>query len=235
MREQLDLLYQLQLADTKIDDATRRLKGLDDGSVQKTELEAQQDLLAQMQAGLKSATTGQLNRELELGSTEDERKARWGEAYGGTISDPKQLRSLEQKIEELQRRKDTLEDALLQLYDEIEEQTARVEVQKSKVAKLEKQWKATVAEFRKRRAELREAIAEGNARRAELVPQLEPGLLADYEGIRIRNGGLGLAVLDGEMCRGCRTTMAHRIIDAVKAKETIVRCETCRRFLYAID
>ncbi len=232
MKEQLDLLFDLQQLDTKIDWATRELNGLDDGTAKRAELSGAEAQLAGLEDALRQANGEQLDKELQLESTETERKDKWGKAYGGTISDPKELASLERKIEELQRRKSKLEDDLLTLYDDIERRTEAADVQRSTAERLRQELDTIVATFQTRSAELREVIAQVGGERESVVAGLDAGLLADYEGLRHKTGGLAVAVAKDQLCTGCRVSMSLMIYESVLACKHVVRCEGCRRILH---
>lgn len=232
MREQLDRLYELQQIDTTIDDATRRLVGLDDGSAKAEELRQAQSQLEADREALTKKTAEQWSREAELEATEQERSDKWSQAYGGRVSDPKELSALEKKIAELQRRKDKLEDLLLEIYDEIERQTAQVEAQEAIVQRLEGELAEVQAKFSSRSAELKQAIAEAEKHRTDVTAQLDDKLLADYESIRQKTGGLAVAVVSSSMCTGCRTSISVMFCDELRKGRKLVRCENCRRILY---
>lgn len=232
MREQLDRLYELQQIDNTIDDATKRLAGLDDGSAGAEHLQQARAELATLERALKEKTAEQWSKEAELEATEQERSQKWSQAYGGTISDPKELSALEKKIAELQRRKDKLEDLLLDIYDAVEQQTVQVEAQRADVARLESELADIESEFRTRSAELKEVIADAQKRRAEVVAQLEPSILGDYESIRKRVGGRAVAVVTDAMCGGCRTSISVMFCDELHRARKVVKCESCRRILY---
>jgi len=232
MKEQFDLLFELQQIDSTIDDASKRLAGVDDGSAKRAELEQQRAELAEMEATLKQTNSQQLDKELELESTEEERAQKWSKAYGGSISDPKELASLEKKLEELQRRKDKLEDVLLELYDKSEQESRKVEQQRETVARLAKELDATVENFERVSAELEAAIADAQQQRTAIVEKLDEKLLVDYEGIRGKSGGLAVVAVNGSLCSGCRVSISVMLLEESEKGKKLVRCENCRRILH---
>ncbi len=232
MKEQFDLLFGLQQIDSTIDDASKRLAGLDDGSGKRAELEQQRAELAEMETALKQTNSQQLDKELELESTEEERAQKWSQAYGGAISDPKELASLEKKLEELQRRKDKLEDVLLALYDKSEQESRKVEQQRETVARLAKELDATVGNFERVSAELEAAIADAQQQRTAIVEKLDEKLLADYENIREKSGGLAVVAVNGSLCSGCRVSISVMLLEELEKGKKLVRCENCRRILH---
>ncbi len=235
MKEQLDLLYELQQIDTRIDASTKRLEALDDGAGKRESLGIERAHLADLESALEDSSTKQLDRELELESTEEERAEKWSRAYGGTVSDPKELASLEKKIEELDRRRDKLEDQLLALYDAVEEQTTRRQQQRDTVAQLENEIAGIERAFEADSAELSVAIAQAQDERAEIISQLNADLVAMYENIREKNDGLAVVEVNERLCTGCRVSISVMLLDQLHSGKKIVRCENCRRILYYKD
>jgi uncharacterized protein len=235
MKEQLDLLYELQQIDTRIDASTKHLEALDDGAGKRESLGIERAHLADLESALEDSSTKQLDRELELESTEEERAEKWSRAYGGTVSDPKELASLEKKIEELDRRRDKLEDQLLALYDAVEEQTRRRQQQRDTVAQLENEIAGIERAFEADSAELNAAIAQAQDERAEIISQLNTDLVAMYENIREKNDGLAVVEVNDRLCTGCRVSISVMLLDQLHSGKKIVRCENCRRILYYKD
>ncbi len=232
MKQQLDLLFELQQLDTTIDDASERLAGLDDGSAKREKLKQERAALAELEGALKQTNAHQLDKELELESTEEERAQKWSQAYGGSVSDPKELASLEKKIEELERRKDKLEDTLLALYDDSEQQVGAIEKRRETVDRLAEELGATVESFERVSAELEAAIAEARQQRETVVEKLDGKLLADYEDIREKSGGLAVVPVNGRLCTGCRVSISVMLLEELQKGNKLVRCENCRRILY---
>lgn len=232
VEEQLDLLFELQQTDRTIDDATKRLAGLDDGAAKRGELDAERAQLEEMGAALEKTSTAQLDKELELESVDEERSEKWSRAYGGTVADPKELGSLEKKIQELDRRKDKLEDTLLELYDSVEKRTAQVQEQRETVAQLEKELAGIEEAFANDSAELNAVVTEAQERRAGIVSQLDAKLMDDYEGIRKKTGDLAVVEVNGRLCTGCRVSISIMLLDQLQKRDKIIRCENCRRILY---
>jgi predicted nucleic acid-binding Zn-ribbon protein len=123
-------------------------------------------------------------KELELKGADQERKDRTAKAYGGTISDTKELTALERKIEELKRKCDRLETDILGLMDEVESTRAKAAKQEKVVAQGQAVHDKIVGDYQEARGKLEGEIEGLTARRAELAPQLPPAVLQEYESMR---------------------------------------------------
>ena len=68
--------------------------------------------------------------------------------------------------------------------------------------------------------------------RAQLVPTIHPEVLALYEDIRARRGGVAVGALVDGTCRACGLPLSPMQRDEIKrSDEPIIRCENCRRLL----
>jgi len=98
--------------------------------------------------------------------------------------------------------------------------------------------KKLLAVRRKKAVEEKEAmVSEFNrltAARPEAAKGLSPGLLARYDGIRQRAGGIGMVDIHGTSCGGCGTNLPERTLQALREDKLAV-CEACHRILYYTD
>lgn len=232
MKEGLALLYELQCADSGIKERQKALASLDDGTRARAELAAAEERLAQAEKHLHADETTLRDKELRLASTEQERAEKHTKAYGGLVSDPKELAALERKIEELTQLKSKLEDEILALMDSVEEQRAGVAALRDEVERLHARAADVEEHYRMERARLEREIEELQARRTDLAAQVPPQLLAMYEQLRQRLGGVAVAaVVDGK-CNACHNAVPRDMIDRIPRSDVPIRCETCRRILW---
>lgn len=157
--------------------------------------------------------------------------------YSGEVSASKDLQAMATEIEHLKARVSDLEDAALAALDEREPLDAAV-------AELE----ARAAGMVELGARLRTAIAEAEAsidaelsteegRRAEGAAGLDAALLAEYDRLRSRLGGIGVARLEHGTCMGCRMKLPATELDQLKHQppDALVHCDQCGRILVRPD
>ena len=166
--------------------------------------------------------------------TEDKRAKCMEHAYGGVVSNPKELENLEKEIEALGRTKDRLEEEIIELLDRIDEDTAAVEEQEARVAEWEEASARVTGHYESESVRLSGIIAELEAEREEVVPQIEGRLLKRYDGLRAKNANLAVAeVMDG-VCSGCHMTVPSAKVKQVSDRGGEVFCDNCKRFLYLL-
>ncbi len=230
-REDFQALYELQQIDSAIDARNALLNGADDGSGAQAALEAAQARLSELEEDVKKKQTRQRQLELDLETILAERAEKSERCYGGTVSDPKELSALAAKIDELTRNADRHEDMILELLERLEAAEAALAEQQATVERLTAEHARIVEHFDGSTSRAREEIAELQARRAELVPQIDPGLVHEYENLRARFDGIGVAALVDGKCAVCNVAVPRVQQPMIERGAAAVKCESCRRIL----
>lgn len=151
----------------------------------------------------------------------------------GAITDPKALRGLLEEIEHLGRRISDLEDAELELMEQLEEATTRFAGIKARRSALEDEIRTLMAERDRQIAMLDGQLQHARANRETVVAKLPAPLVTYYERIRDKRGGLGAAQLVDRRCDGCRLEVnaADLRAFAEAAPDEVLLCEECGRIL----
>ena len=153
--------------------------------------------------------------------------------YGGTIANPRELQSLQDEIAALKRRIGQLEDQELELMEQIEPLDADLARLQQERDALDERGRALLASIAEDEVQLDAELAGVRAERAQVAGQVEPELLAEYETMRPRLGGIAIARLVGGSCGGCHLGLSAVEIDRIKKlpPEEPARCEECGRLL----
>ncbi len=232
MHKDMNALHELQQLDSAIAELEADLAGLDDGS----EL---RDRLAEAEAelDLKKGThnenyAAQKKKEADLEKTDGKLKRVMDKAYGGVVANPKELETLEQEIEVLNRAKDRLENELLELYDVVDEQNRAAESQEALLARLGAQLQETVGTYETERERITQQIATLRDERAKVQESVEPESLQKYERIRERCGNLAVVAIEDKVCTGCRVSLPVVLIRRLSEGSALEQCENCLRLLW---
>jgi len=231
MKQQLVLLYQLQRTDSQINADEAELSELDNGEALAGELEAEEYKLSELENKLAAVQAELHDKQLQLQGTEDDRQDKWDQTYGGVVSDPKELSALERKIQELDRRKDKLEEDIIMLLDDVETFQEQVDQKRADVETMSSRLDAVRQHFQQRSAELSAELEQLADQRPELEAQIESGLLNEYERTRQSSGNVAVAVVEDRACNMCHTAVASSLIGELKQSARVVKCENCRRIL----
>jgi len=184
---------------------------------------AERDELARRQGELE----GELG-DLERRMTDLDRRM-----HSGTVTAPRDLQAMAGQLDAMKRRRSDVEDAELEVLEALDPLEKRVAELQDRWAALDREateLRTTVAaEERVIDAQLAEVL---DARRAAAAP-IPPALMATYERLRQRLGGVGAAALVGSSCGGCHLTLSAGALDRIRRLPPgeVATCEQCGRIL----
>jgi uncharacterized protein len=151
----------------------------------------------------------------------------------GTVPDPKALASMIEEVEHLKKRIGDLEDAELEIMEQLEEAVST----QSRLGKQLGELEATVAEVTTRRdaelAVLDAKIADARNDRSGLAPDIPADLMSLYDKLAASHNGVGAAELRARRCTGCQLEVNAADLRAIAAAtaDEVLRCEECGRIL----
>lgn len=96
---------------------------------------------------------------------------------------------------------------------------------------LENKENELIQSFKQTGGSLRVVISEGEKIRKELADMIDPSLLAMYEQLLKRCGGVAVADLVGTSCGACRTTFDQSRMGKIRSEAPIADCPACHRLL----
>jgi predicted nucleic acid-binding Zn-ribbon protein len=175
----------------------------------------------------------QRRHEDEVATTEAKAGQVNGQLYGGAITSPKELEALQHELDGLHARQHDLEDLVIEqmeLAEPIDEELLSLAA-RTEASELERT--AAQAELDAGLAALEAELADVSATRTRLAKEIPDDLLAGYESIRARSGGVGAARLSGSRCEGCHLAIPSADLDAIRhaAADAMVTCPECGRIL----
>lgn len=230
-REALERLWTLQQVDSRLAAARSNRASLDDGSALRAEAETTRGTAAAATARLHECQAAIKDHELQLAGTEAKQRKIEGDLYGGRVSNPKELSSLQEELAMLARTRDHLEDRILTLLDEVEVLREQASTAEAARTALEQRLAAHVAEYEAARTRLDSEIETLTAERSAAAARVEPRLLRRYEGIAAQEGGLGIVPIHNGLCGGCHNALPTDFVARVRDGQIVI-CERCRRILY---
>ena len=228
----LEDLLDLQATDSDIDrllDRRANLPELDAYRAAHEELSGLEQQLSVVKARLREVALASDKSDGELGLDEDKAHREEQRLYAGGLS-ARDAQNLRAEVEMLRRRISKREEELLVLLQEHEDLDATV-------SELEGKAEAVAAEKGRIEEvvsasweEIDNSVARLEARKAEIVPAIDPELIELYEEIRPVKEGVGVARLGEGVCGGCHLTLsAAEQVQAAKVFPP--RCMHCRRIL----
>lgn len=229
-------LLDLQRIDTATDQHRHRLAHLPEAAAV-SELDAKIASLASRRsataAALEEVAGRQQALEADLAASEARAKAVSARMYSGQVSASRELQAMAVDLESLKARVSDLEDRVLEVLDEREPlDAALIANEEETLALTGRRQLAETARF-EAEASLRVELDRATAARDAALPLLPADLVADYERIRARAGGIGAARLVGDRCDGCHLTLPSMELDRIRhaAPGVVVHCDECGRIL----
>ena len=177
--------------------------------------------------------TRQAAIEAELAATEQRSATISKRMYSGDVSATKDLQAMAAELDQLKHRASTLEDGVLEIMEAREPLDARAGELTSALGELAARREAAVASLAEAERTVDAEIAELTQKRAEGAASVPADLLATYEKLRLRLGGVGVARLVGNHCDGCHLTLSAVELDRVRhlPEGEVYTCEQCSRIL----
>jgi predicted nucleic acid-binding Zn-ribbon protein len=192
-------------------------------AAERAEVAATRDEVAARQANLEKDIAASEQRIAEL----DKRM------YSGEISASRDLQAMAHEIESIKARVSTLEDHALEAMDEREPLDASV----SELDERDAGFVALAAQLAEAigaaETEIDADVVREREARAAAAATVPDDLLAEYERLRDRLGGIGAARLEHGTCMGCRMKLPATEIDRIKhqSPDELVHCDQCGRIL----
>lgn len=153
--------------------------------------------------------------------------------YDGTVTAHKDLQAMQEELATLGRRRDEIEDHVLEAMEQGEPLDEALGEFDDKLADVQRRRDETNASLASSQAEIDDEIAVERRRRGEAVAEVQPALVEAYEGSRRAHGGVGICRLIDHTCQGCHLTLSAVEYDRVRKEpeDAIVRCGECDRIL----
>lgn len=150
----------------------------------------------------------------------------------GSVSDPKTLRGLTDEVEHLKRRIGELEDAELEIMEQVEEAVQRQTQLAASKAEIETRLRALVAERDRAVATLSEQAKHQLGKRPPLAAAIPEPLLRLYDKLTAKLGR-GAARLERGRCGGCQLQLTAADLDTYRKApgNEVLRCVECDRIL----
>jgi predicted nucleic acid-binding Zn-ribbon protein len=235
----LKRLLDLQRVDTAIDRLMQRKADLpeqrtvDELAAQITEAQAAH---AEKKSAFDEIAHEQSRLEGDVQMIDDKIKHESNRLYGGDITSPKELASIQAELDALRRRKNHLEDQDLEVMERREGVENDVSLLEAQLEELRAKAQEATEARDHAAVEIETELNKNTAARAEILPQIPEELLDTYEELRPKKGGVAAAALEGNVCRGCGVSLSPMALDVIKRAEEgeLARCENCRRILVRV-
>ena len=232
MRQDLKLLYKLQLADLEIAKAQKALKSLDGGAQLAAQAAQFRKNHEAREAELRKLRSEIRDAELSIQSLEDKRRTYQLRLSSGRTTSHREQDAIQKEIDMLSRQIGELEEKALLLMDAAEPLEAEVNKSKTVLSELEAKLAETRAAQAREHQFLTARIQELENQRAAAAAEVPQDLLRRYDAVRSRVGPIGVSPVQDGVCTACKMTVSTLALRHLRESQDIVECDNCRRLLY---
>jgi predicted nucleic acid-binding Zn-ribbon protein len=224
-------LYQLQLIDTESEEKDQRLASVNDRLGESGDVVRARAAVVETEQGLGQLRARLRALELEAAGLSEKLRKNQERLYGGRIRNPKELSSLQDEAAALRRRRSDLEDDQLELMIAIEEEEAELAERQARLLQIEATWRDEQSALGAEKVELEQRLAELAEQRDAMRVRIAAGDLANYDDLRLRLGGTGVAPLKQGVCQACGVDVPTSVARSVERGEGMHYCTICNRLL----
>lgn len=225
-------LHHLQTLDSQVDAARRRLAEIDRQLGEDKAVQQAQARRDKVSTTLRRWRTRLTDLELERQRLRQEAEGDEQRLYSGKVHNPRELTDLQNKVAELQRRGDDLDEPILEAMLKIEAGEEALEQAEAALEAATAEQADTAGELVEERRQL---MAQLEALEQQIAPAraaVEPQHLATYDRLRRRPGGVAVAELTASgACALCGMQATSSMQQRVRRGE-VLTCPTCSRILY---
>jgi len=169
-------------------------------------------------------------KELELAANAEGVKKLSGQLF--SLKTNKEFQAMQQQIADAKADGSVIEEAILISFEESDKIKAQIDAENLKLKEEEKIFQQQKKEIELRIQEIGGRLNQLDAQRKQVLPEIDPKMLGEYERILHSRGGLALAAVKDNSCGGCHMLVPPQVINLIKMYERIITCEICNRILY---
>jgi len=230
--EPAQVLYELQTLDLRIAADGAKLEA------ERAKI-GEPPTIRQVRASLKSMEGQLAGLQQETRSTEQEaesvtakKSAVHTKLYGGSVSVPRELAALEAEEAGLAHTLSRLEDRELELMTSAEQAEQSLVAAQQRLDRELEHWRQQGSEAHEHIAQLEAELTRMQTERAALAAQVSPTNLAAYERLKPRKANRPVALVEKNMCQGCRVDLPSGDVQRARGADPPHTCDNCGRLLY---
>ena len=231
--EDIEKLKNLQEIDSLIDKLKEKISSFPERLKELREsLEKKGEELNKLKEKIKKNEVERREEEMELLSKEGNLKKLQRQLREAKTN--KEYTSFLNEIEGEKKEKLNLEESIIVLWEDIERQEKESKELRTELEKDKENFAATESELNRERVKSEENLRQKEKEREDVEKGVKSSILSQYERIRKKKDGLGIASVKDGTCSGCSMKISSFLSERLKKGE-VVYCENCSRILYTED
>ncbi|MGD2176870.1 MAG: hypothetical protein PVG71_03510 [Anaerolineae bacterium] len=223
-------LYHLQQLDSERDAKQDRLAEIETALKDDRALREAHQTAAEAKKRAQKWYIKQRDLELEIQSLSDKLSRSDKRLYSGKVKNPKELADLQAEVASLTRRRQQLEDTLLEAMIAREGAEETRDEAQATVEEVTSTWSTRQGDLKAEQEQVKHRLEEIQQEREAVVPRIEAAVMATYESLREQKGGQAVARVRDDTCTGCGVAIPPSAEWKLRQGE-LCHCDTCRRML----
>jgi hypothetical protein len=169
-------------------------------------------------------------KELELAANAEGVKKLSGQLF--SLKTNKEFQTMQQQIADTKADGAVIEEKILISFEESDKIKMRIDAENLKLKDEEKVFIQQKKAIESRIEEIGSRLSQLDAQRKQIIPDIDPKMLQEYEKILHSRDGLAIVTVKDNSCGGCHMLVPPQVINLIKMYERIITCEVCNRILY---
>jgi len=226
------LLYQLQLLDSELDQTKRELAEIAAALGESDALKQARTEVERTKQELRTARTALQDLDLEVNGLANKIAQHEKLLYSGKAMSAKEAANLQDEVASLKRWHEKREEALLEAMVAVEEAEEAFRQAEARLSTIQADWAAGQEDLIQKQSNLETQVAELLDRRPTVAQGIAADDLNEYEDLRRRKAGRAVTVAKNGVCQACGVAASNRKIQQARAGVELAYCSTCGRILY---
>jgi len=225
-------LFQLQQLDIELDRLTTEYQAITTSLQGNADLRKLRSDYEVAQEEWQSSLQTQKDAEWTLEDLNNRLQQQEQRLYNGSVTNPKELQSLQQEVQRLRAQQNRQEEHLLEVIDTTE---SLQEIAQQKLASLQQAqdaWQEEFTALTARGQQVEEQQRESQEKREQIVASLDVDLVKRYETMRRTKQGRAVSKVEQNSCQWCRVILTQSELQHVRISSELQACTNCGRILY---
>ncbi|MEM7130333.1 MAG: C4-type zinc ribbon domain-containing protein [Chloroflexota bacterium] len=227
-------LFNLQKVDYNAIKIKKRFEQIQKALGSNKELAVAHKQVADAEAQLHQQEATQRDQELESQSLASRIEETEKQLMSGSVSNHKELESLQASLDSLKRQKETIETSSVETLVEVDKLTKNLTGLRAQLESMESAWNDKVLSLKTDGKKLQQQFQLLKKKRKSITQGLDEQSLQLYDQLRKRKAGVAIAPLTDDTCGACNMQVPSGVISSVRtASSEPVYCPSCGRILFA--
>jgi len=152
--------------------------------------------------------------------------------YNGSVTNPKELQSLQQEVQRLRAQQNRQEERLLEVIDATESLQETAQQKQAGLQQAQDAWQEEFGTLTARGKHVEEQQRVLREKREQTIASLDVDLVKRYETMRRTKQGRAVSKVEQNSCQWCRVILTPSELQHVRISSELQTCTNCGRILY---